>query len=259
MYCKTNALGVKKILATLACGIMLATSAAADVVRVEMGAGAWMQTPEGTITYSEGGANGIYTSNENDNTESYIWALIKHPIPVLPNIRLEYVSLEDDGIVNGQFKDFDTLGVSTTMTYDMKQYDIIPYYNILDNTAWTTLDIGLDLKIIDTSYDVAASGPFTGYSGSETIAIPLLYVRGRVEIPATEIGLEADVKYVTTGDSTVYDVRAKVDYTLDFIPLIQPAIELGYRVQKIDIDEDDADSKIDMDFSGVYVGVMLRF
>jgi len=238
---------------------MLATSAQADITRVEMGAGAWMQTPEGTITYSEGGANGVYTSNENDNTESYIWVLIKHPIPVLPNIRLEYVSLEDDGIVNGQFKDFDTLGVSTTMTYDMRQYDIIPYYNILDNTAWITLDLGLDIKVIDISYDVSPSAPFTGYNGSETIALPLLYVRGRFEIPSTDIGLEADVKYVTIGDSTVYDVRAKVDYTLYFIPVVQPAIELGYRVQKIDIDESDADATVDLEFSGVYVGLMLRF
>ncbi len=32
-----------------------------------------------------------------------------------------------------------------------------------------------------------------------------------------------------------------------------------YRVQKIDIDESDADATVDLEFSGVYVGVMLRF
>ena len=250
---------MKKTLAALTCGIMFATTAMADIARVEMGAGAWMQTPKGKITYTQGGANGVYTSNENKSTEGYIWALIKHPIPVLPNIRLEYVSLEDDGKVIGKFKNFDTLGTSTAMTYDMKQYDIIPYYNILDNTPWVTLDLGLDFKIIDAKYNVAAVGPFTGYSGTDSIVIPLLYVRTRVEIPTTDIGLEADVKYVTTGDSTVYDVRAKVDYTLDFVPVIQPAVEFGYRVQKIDINEKDADSTIDMEYSGVYLGLMLRF
>ena len=43
------------------------------------------------------------------------------------------------------------------------------------------------------------------------------------------------------------------------MPVIQPAIELGYRIQKIDIDESDADATVDLEFSGVYVGVMLRF
>lgn len=250
---------MKKFLSVLTCTLVLATTAMADFTRVEMGAGVWMQDSEGSISYTDSGADGSYNSSEDDNTQGYIWVLIKHPIPVLPNLRLEYVGLEDKGLVTGEFKEFNVGGVTTAMTYDMKQYDIIPYYNILDNTAWITLDLGLDIKVIDISYNVSPSAPFTGYSGSETVAIPMLYVRSRFEVPATDIGLEADIKYVTTGDSTVYDIRAKIDYTLDFVPVIQPAIELGYRVQKIDIDESGVDSKVDLEFSGVYVGLMLRF
>lgn len=250
---------MKKVLSTLACTALFTSAAMADITRVEMGAGAWMQTPKGSATYTDGGADGSYTSSEKDNTETYVWALIKHPVPVLPNLRLEYVSMEDSGVASGQFKDFDITAASTTLSYDMKQYDIIPYYNILDNTAWITLDLGLDIKIVDASYTAAPSAPFTGYSDSVMFAVPLLYARTRVEIPATNIGLEADVKYVTTGDSTVYDVRAKVDYTLDFVPVLQPALEVGYRVQKIDIDESGVDAKLDIDFSGIYAGLMLRF
>lgn len=250
---------MKKVLSTLACTALFTSAAMADITRVEMGAGAWMQTPKGSATYTDGGADGSYTSSEKDNTETYIWALIKHPVPVLPNLRLEYVSMEDSGVASGQFKDFDITAASTTLSYDMKQYDIIPYYNILDNTAWITLDLGLDIKIVDASYTAAPSAPFTGYSDSVMFAVPLLYARTRVEIPATNIGLEADVKYVTTGDSTVYDVRAKVDYTLDFVPVVQPTLEVGYRVQKIDIDESGVDAKLDIDFSGIYAGLMLRF
>ncbi len=250
---------MKKVLSTIACATLFSSAAIADITRIEMGAGAWMQTPKGSATYTDGGADGSYTSNKKDNSEIYIWALIKHPVPVLPNLRLEYVSMEDSGVASGQFKDFDITAASTTLSYDMKQYDIIPYYNILDNTAWITLDLGLDIKIVDASYTAAPSAPFTGYSDSVMFAVPLLYARTRVEIPATNIGLEADVKYVTTGDSTVYDVRAKVDYTLDFVPVLQPALEVGYRVQKIDIDESGVDAKLDIDFSGIYAGLMLRF
>lgn len=250
---------MKKVLYTLACGALLASNAMADMARVEMGAGAWMQESKGTATYTDGGADGSYISSEKDSSEPYVWALIKHPVPVLPNLRLEYVSLKDSGVASGQFKDFDITSASTVLSYDVKQYDIIPYYNILDNTAWITLDLGLDIKIIDASYTAAPSAPFAGYSDSITFAVPLIYARTRVEIPATDIGLEADIKYITTGDSTVYDARAKVDYTLDFVPVIQPALEVGYRVQKIDIDESGVDAKLDIEFSGFYAGLMLRF
>ena len=252
---------MKKILTTLACGAILAATANADMARVEMGVGAWKQTPSGIMSYTEAGLlTGDYTSDEKETTEGYVWMLIKHPIPVLPNIRLEYVSLEDSGIVEGKFKDFEVPGgLTTTLNYDMKQYDIIPYYNILDNTGWMTLDLGLDIKIVDTSYVVAPVVGYTGDDGSETIVIPLVYVRGRVEIPSTDIGLEADIKYITTGDATVYDIRAKIDYTLSFIPVVQPAIEVGYRAQKMDIAEGDSGAKMDMKYEGVYAGLMVRF
>lgn len=250
---------MKKVFYSLTCTALLASSAMADIGRVEMGAGAWMQESKGTAVYTDGGANGLYTSSENDKTETYVWALIKHPVPILPNLRVEYVSIEDSGVASGQFKDFTITSASTALSYDMKQYDIIPYYNILDNTAWITLDLGLDIKIVDVSYNAAPTTGFAGYNDSMTFAIPLLYVRTRVEIPSTDIGLEADIKYITTGDSTVYDVRAKVDYTFDFTPAVQPALEVGYRVQKIDIDESSVDAKLDIEFSGFYAGLMLRF
>ncbi len=250
---------MKRSFYTLTCAAVLASSAMADIARVEMGAGIWSQSPKGNATYTDGGANGYYVSSEKEESSPYVWALIKHPIPVLPNLRLEYVSIEDSGVASGQFKDFTITSASTALSYEMKQYDIIPYYNILDNTAWITLDLGLDIKIIDASYSAAPLAPFAGYSDSVTFALPLLYARGRVEIPATNIGLEADVKYITTGDSTVYDARVKVDYTFDFIPAIKPALEVGYRVQKMDIDEDDVDAKLDIDYSGFYAGLMLRF
>lgn len=253
---------MKKILTTLAVGAMLATAANADLARVEAGLGSWMQTPNGGGTASDDsgftGLTGTYTSDEKDSSEMYLWMLVKHPIPIVPNIRLEYVSISDKGEITSD----DTTVITGPTTIDMTQYDIIPYYNILDNTAWATLDVGLDIKVIEAESKVTAD--VAGFStigevdsSSETTVIPLLYVRTRAEIPATNIGLEADVKFITDGDSTVYDIRAKVDYTLDFIPVVQPAIELGYRIQKFDVD--DTDTKMDLEYSGVYLGAMVRF
>ena len=250
---------MKKFLSIIAMSTLVSTSLFADFARVEIGAGAWMQKASGTTSYDAGsGVTGTNTLDEKKDTSAYVWMLIKHPIPVVPNIRLEYTSIHATGKASGTWNGLDA-HTNTNSVLDMKQYDIIPYYNILDNTFWTTLDLGVDIKVLDVDYKVEPNGVFTGYEDSSTAPIPLLYARARVEIPATNIGLEGDMKYVTTGSSTVYDARIKVDYTFDVTPIIQPSIEIGYRTQKIKIDEDDENVKTDMDFTGFFAGLMLRF
>ena len=252
---------MKKILTTLVCGAILATTVSADIARFEMGGGVWNQTPEGFLSYTDAGATGKYTSNKKEDGSAYLWMLIKHPIPIVPNLRLEYTNIKDKGVVTGTFKDFDA-PTDTTGSLELTQYDVIPYYNILDNTMWTTLDIGIDLKVQETNYQAKGvtidSVINQNYDDSETVVIPMVYARVRVELPLN-IGVEADGKYVTYDGSTIYDVRAKVDYTFDFVPVVQPAIEVGYRVQKFDVTSDDDKTKMDMEFSGVYAGLMLRF
>jgi len=244
---------------------LLVSAANADLVRVEMGAGIWQQTPNGTITYTDGSATGTYTSDKKEDSGGYAWLLIKHPIPIIPNLRLEYVDIKDQGLVTGRFKDFTVPGTSTTARFEMKQYDIIPYYNLLDNTFWTTIDVGLDIKVVDATYEadnvnvMGMTIPTPTYHDSDTIVLPLAYIRARMEIPKTNIGLESDGKYITYDGSTVYDFQAKVDYTFASVPTIKPAIEVGYRVQKFDIKSDDDKTKANMDFSGFYAGLMLRF
>jgi len=251
---------MKKILSTLVCAACLATVASADFARVEVGAGMWMQTPSGDITYVDGGATASDVSDEKSKDQFYLWALVKHPIPIVPNLRLEYAGIESTGAATGTFKNFTASGGDTS--FKVTEYDIIPYYNLLDNTFWVTVDVGIDVKIMEIDYTaegVSIPGvASTSYSDSITVPLPLLYLRARTEIPMTDIGLEADVKYISYDSNTVYDARVKVDYTLDFIPIIQPAIEVGYRVQKIETD-DGEDAKINMDFAGVYAGLMLRF
>jgi len=247
----------KKLLTALTCGLMISTVANADIARAEMGVGTWMQTPTGTISYTDGSITGLDTSNENDQMQLYGWLLVKHPIPVLPNLRLEYVKTSYEGTATGTFGSF-TFPISSKTKLDMSQIDVIPYYNILDNTGWVTLDLGLNIKILDISYeangiDLVAQLP----TDISIIAIPLGYIRARVEIPGTELGVESDLKYISYSTAKAYDARIKVDYTFDISPVIQPAIELGYRVQKFELDEDGL--TINTDYSGIYMGMMLRF
>ena len=88
---------MKKLLTTLAIAITFASVASADFARVEMGAGVWMQTPTGQVDYTDAGFGFADASQENSQTEGYAWLLIKHPIPVIPNLRLEYVNALNEG------------------------------------------------------------------------------------------------------------------------------------------------------------------
>jgi len=253
---------MKKHLLTLSCLAALATSANADFVRVEMGAGMWNQTPTGDLSYVDPTTSILAqdTSNEAEEQLSYAWILVKHPVPVLPNLRLEYAGIQSVGSATGTFQNFTATGGATS--FDVTQYDVIPYYNLVDNTFWMTLDVGVDIRMMDIAYTAEGVTLNTGggsqYTDSTTLALPLLYVRARVEIPGTHIGVEADVKYVSYDVNTVSDTRVKIDYTFDISPVVQPALEIGYRVQKLETD-DGADATISMNFSGAYAGIMLRF
>ncbi|QSZ42893.1 TIGR04219 family outer membrane beta-barrel protein [Sulfurimonas aquatica] len=253
---------MKKVLSTLALGVMLATSVSADFLRAEVGAGMWAQTPSGALVSSNSGLTGSDTSSETQNTGGYAWLLVKHFVPIIPNLRLEYASVTNEGVAKGSFAGFTATAGKSTL--EMTQYDIIPYYNILDNTFWLTLDLGVDLKMINLNYNVAnatlttAGATGTEYDKAQMLPIPMGYVRTRFQLPITDLAAEADIKYISYGSTTIYDARIKVDYTFDITPLIQPGIEIGYRVQKFETAEaDDVDFKLD--FAGVYAGLMLRF
>ena len=243
----------------LAFAALLTTTASADFARVEMGVGAWQQTPGGTITYADTGVGFEDRSQENSQSEIYAWMLIKHPIPIIPNLRLEYVNVLNEGTYN-VLSGTPVGGIPTGALSELEitQFDIVPYYNILDNTGWITLDLGLDIKVMDISYSANGVDIIEALNVDvASVVIPLGYVRARVQIPATNLGFEADVKYITYDSNTVSDIRVKVDYTLDFIPVVQPAIEIGYRIQTFDIENDGL--KIDTEYKGVYAGLMVRF
>lgn len=255
---------MKKVLTTLACGLVLASGLSADFVRAEIGAGVWMQGPGGEISPENPSTtfNGEDALKSDVASQAYVWMFIKHPVPVVPNLRLEYVKASGEGSVTGKFQDFEATGNLSNI--DLTQVDIIPYYNLLDNTFFVTLDVGVDLKVIASDYTaegvtLSSTTPTIGdYTKTESVVIPMGYARVRGQIPFAGVGAEADVKYIKYGESTVYDVRAKLDYTLTFIPVIQPGIELGYRVQKFEIN-DIPNLELNIDFAGFYAGAMLRF
>jgi outer membrane protein len=267
---------MKKIITTLATLATLTTAANADFLRVEMGAGIWGQgAKEGDFfKYEKDGATAFQGVNlgttkvtatdesKGDNLPSgYAWAYIKHPLPLIPNLRLEYSSVESNGVLTANGSMYGLTSPDSTSQTNLKltQMEAIPYYNLLDNTFWLTLDVGLAINIIH--YEAVGDGD-ASYNESGDIPLPLGYLRARVQAPLTNLGAEAIIKYISDGgDNTVSDMLIKVDYTFDIVPFVQPGVEVGYRVMtlKSDITDGDTRTQIDYSFAGAYAGLMLRF
>jgi len=257
---------MKKILTTVALATLLGSTLSADMGRLEMGVGSWQETPSGDMSYTAYGFGGKDTSKEVQDNEAYVWMLIKHPIPIIPNLRVEYSNIKNQGTATGTFENFSVFpGTTSNTTLELTEFDIVPYYNILDNTSWITLDVGIDFKVIQSTYEADNVQLFgfintpMKYTDEETVVVPLGYVRGRVEIPMTGLGIESDVKYITYDGSTIYDIRAKVDYTFDTGLPLDIGFEVGYRIKNMQLDDTAGGLETDLDFRGVYGGVMFRY
>lgn len=248
---------MNKIMSALCASALLSMSLSADVLRIEAGGGAWNQKDSGSINFTTSTQSGRDTSTEKEETMGYAWIYLKHPVPILPNVRLEYTALKYEGDVDVSYAGFAT--ASTMSTFDANVYDGILYYNLLDNLAWMTLDLGLDVKMFDFDYKAAPNGLYPGYDKSGTLIVPMLYARVRFEVPGTGIGFEGLGSYISYDGATFYDARAKADWTMDFVPVVQPGIEVGYRIMKANYEKDGSELDADVDFSGLYAGLMLRF
>ena len=248
------------IIALTALPIFFTTTANADFLRIEGGIGGWNAEPSGTIQYRDSIDFDVAdAAGLESETNAYAWVYVKHFIPLVPNLRLEYV----DPTFSGSIIDIPDVDAGLNNELALTQYDAVLYYNLLDNLFWATLDLGLDIKYIDGNYKVDANvgDSSSGFDEGFSLVTPLLYGRVRAQLPLTGLAVEAIARGMSYSDSTVVDASIKIDYTMEFIPIIQPGLELGYRYQKLELDAGglDINANINTEFSGVYAGVMVRF
>ncbi len=253
---------MKKILLSTLLLSFLSMSLYADLFRIEGAIGSWSADPSGNMSYENSVTFDLQETLSYDSENiTYAWILFKHPLPIVPNVRLEYSDLSYFGKSKKGFSwEGNIMGVGASTALDLKQYDAILYYNILDNTLWATVDVGLDAKFIKSSFDISDPSDGYSFSGSDSIVLPMLYGRVRAEIPMTGLGLEADIKWIGYGIADAYDIRIKADYTFDAF-IVEPTVEIGYRTLVIDVESEDydIDANMDADFSGLYLGVGFRY
>lgn len=208
---------------TLSAEILLGFGAEADYYSVEA---------DGSFNYEN-----TRTNFNNDQESSYqLGAYLEHPIPLFPNIRIDYTP-------KTTFSGSDGVGGSNDVEFT--QLDTTLYYEILDNVV--DLDIGISGKYL--------SGDVRGVNNKSFDEIlPLGYLRVAFFPPATGLSFDGNIKYIEYEGDSLLDARIKATWEI----MVGLGVQAGYRYESMDID-DRFEMNTDASFRGPFVGVQYVF
>lgn len=243
---------MKKIVLSAA---LIASFASADFIGLNVGAAYWGTKTTGDFQYKGSQVDLERDLNYGDTTSSnFIWASFEHPVPVLPNIKIQHTMLDDSATSTATFQ-FDNKNYtgSVQSSYNLDQTDFILYYEILDN--WVSLDLGANFKYLDGNVQVRDSANIVGASNKDfQVVIPMLYTKAQFEIPTTGFSIETDLSYIGYSGSQFYDFKAGLSYETSY----GLGLTAGYRAERIKID-DISDVNADMKIDGMYAGMFFHF
>ncbi len=223
------------------------------ILGIYAGAGIWQTDISGDV---QDGTAVIDTEDDiglDDNNNNYFYAALEHPIPLVPNIKLQHTKLSVDGDneltrsidFNGsQFSGSENVSAEADLTHT----DATFYYEVLDN--WVSLDLGLTVRLFDGFVEIQSSNE----SAREDldVPIPMLYGKVRFDLPLTGLSVDAVANGIGYSGNKLIDATLRVAYESG----LGLGVEAGYRSLQLDIDED---VEADIDLSGVFVGINFHF
>lgn len=246
---------MKKTLIASLLASALPFAAQADFIGAKIGAGVWDHDPSGNI---QSGAAGTAPSLTADlglasEQEGYFYVAIEHPVPLLPNIKIQKTGLSStgNGTTTASFGfGGQTYSGATTSSVQLDQTDYVLYWEILDNIV--SLDIGINAKHVDGRVKVddgvnPVDVAFDGY-------VPMAYAAVEFSFPGTGMSLAAELSALKLGDSEITDLTAKINYEL----ATTLGLEFGVRTQDIKLSAMDSVNS-SLKFEGFFAGLYLDF
>ncbi|WP_444942309.1 TIGR04219 family outer membrane beta-barrel protein [Microbulbifer sp. ZKSA004] len=233
----------------LACG----TASADTILGLDATAGAWLPGYSGNIGTDEYKLDNLSLSEDNI---TFLQVALEHPIPLVPNVLLAHSNIDTDGddtLATSVTFDDETFTANSEIRTDLNltHTDATLYYEILDN--WVNLDVGLTARMYDGEFTAvsdtqAETVDLTGY-------LPMAYGMARFDLPFTGWSVIAQGNATAYRGDTHTDLTAKLRW--DFVPAVDFAIEAGYRVMTLDLEELD-DLQSDIEIKGPYIGFNLH-
>lgn len=180
----------------------------------------------------------ITTTHFNNQSQSgyQIGLYLEHPVPLLPNIRLDLTP-------EASFSGSNGLGGTNKVSFD--QSDITAYYEILDNVV--DLDIGVTFKVLDGKVEGALNQEFSE-------AIPMAYLGAGIDLMGTGLRIAGDVKYIEHKGDSFGDSRIKAVWSINKMVQLQG----GYRYETLKIN-DHYDINSNVVIEGPFIGMGVTF
>lgn len=215
--------------------LLFAGAANADFLGVTAEAGAF--SPDvSDASYGVDGS-GSSPADLDGKTGAYYGIALDHPLPLIPNIRLQHLNLKANGSIGG-----------SSAKLDLSHTDYTLYYRFLDGLFWLDLDAGLTFRKFDGSATV--NGNKTDLSDTQ----PLGYVSAFVTLPGTGLSLGGEVKAGGYSGTSITDTTLKVKYQTPFFV----GLEGGYRTMSLDLNDID-NRDVKGDFKGAFIGAFIHF
>ena len=251
---------MRKLAIAAALAVAPAT-ASADLLGFGVGVGVdyWSAEPDGATAFNGGDVDLTKDLKLDDSEEFQGWVYAEHPLPLIPNARIERTSIASSGsggkFTVNEYGPFSASATNVDTDLDLDQTDFILYWSPLDNLV--ELDFGLDVKQVSGNFYMTGEDPL----GQEQVVdedldgwIPLGYLAAGVNIPGTGLAVNARTSRISMGDNSFTDTAADVSWTSPF----GLGFRAGVRTQSLDL-EDVGDVTVDTDFSGTYAGVHYIF
>ena len=239
---------------------LICGSAVADTL-LGLYVGADMCQPSASGSFAND--NQLQEFNFNDESQLSYYAALEHPVPLLPNLRLQHNPLESDGIttINADFTFAgETFNAQTELSnqIDLTSTDYVLYYEVLDNDL-ISLDLGINAKHLDGSVAVSESANANRIAVQQASQwIPMLYTSATIGLPLTGLEIFAEGSFVSYDGSRLFDAQGGFAYAMLDNLAVDLRLKLGYRAVNLRLDDID-DLYADLNFRGIYAGVELHF
>ncbi len=185
-------------------------------------------------------------SSSNANATLYF----EHPIPVLPNVRINYTKVDQSGRGQVGVTGFDGVTGNVHSDLEIEQLDLTLYYEILDN--WVNLDLGLTARDLSGELTVSQVGGALSSKTEVDGIVPMGYIAARFDLPFTGVSVGGEGNVISFDGDSLHDFNVYGQYEVALIQL-----RAGYR--KMSLDYEDDDDTLDVDIDGPFISAGISF
>jgi len=201
----------------------------------------------------------------NDENNPYVWVKFIHPVPILPNIKVQYTKYDATGhsdYMVGNVEIFEDVKIPTAVTnattsQTIDSFDLTFFYEFKPVVADIEAGIGFDYWKGHTKiYGNGGGVTKTWVDEDWNVVLPYLYAHVET-IQIFGFSVLGDLKGAKLGDNHHYDYQGALKYTIDIPGPVNPFIKAGYRYKEVYVV--DGDNETLLKYKGAFLEIGAKF